>query len=121
MAQTNAGIPGMLGTDAPRLTLVPARCAVGISASGAGFRVVHTLSGKELGIIAKVLGAGWCFVCPEGCNARAVSDDDVNVWDGISDGDFSSADPAAIALDAHVLEHRALTLRNRLAAGGEVA
>lgn len=115
MTQTNAGIAGALGIGAPRLTLVAAHCAEGISRSGAGFRVVHTMSGKELGVVAKVIGAGWCFVCPEGCNAHAVDDDEVNVWDGISDGDFFTADATATALSAHVLDHKLSAIRDRLA------
>jgi hypothetical protein len=113
--QTNAGIAGALGLNVPRLTLVPARCAVGISQSGVGFRVVHTMSGRESGIVAKVIGAGWCFVCPQGCNARAASDDEVNVWDGISDADFPTANAAATALDAHVLDHKLSAIRERFA------
>lgn len=118
-----AGTAEATGTKEPRLTLVPARCAVGISASGAGFRIVHTMSGMELGLVAKVIGAGWCFVCPQGCNARAASDDEVNVWNGISDGDFSTADAAATALSAHILDHKLSAIRDRLAlaADGAVA
>jgi hypothetical protein len=105
-----AGIAEANGTKEPRLTLVPARCAVGISASGAGFRVVHTMSGKELGFVARV-GDGWCFASP---SAERLTDAMFH---------YSTADAAATALSAHVLDHKLSAIRDRLAlaAGGEVA
>jgi hypothetical protein len=112
---SHAGIAGTLGIARPdeakpRLTLEPARCAVGISRSGAGFRVIHTLSGKELGVVARV-GDGWCFAGPAG--------------ERLTDAMFHypTREAAATALSAHVLDHKLSAIRDRLAlaAGGEVA
>jgi hypothetical protein len=110
MDQDHTGIAGLLGiarpsgTDQPRLTLVPARCAVGISASGAGFRVIHTMSGRELGIVyRKGIGphaSAWCNVCPKGC--------------GPSEADYPTAHSAATALSAHMLDHGLALVRARL-------
>lgn len=126
MDQDHAGIAGLLGiarpsgTDQPRLTLVPARCAVGISASGAGFRVVHTMSGKYLGTVARLSvsylpGAKpvtrWGYACPQGC---ADGKDHESEW--------TTAHAAATALSAHMLDHGLALIRARLAAAdGEVA
>ena len=75
----------------PRLELVPARCAVGISKSGAGHRVVHRMSGKELGIVAKPNDSGR------------------NIWrfyleSGVESIPFTSPDEAAEALADYVLD-----------------
>jgi hypothetical protein len=112
----HAGAAEASGTQEPRLTLVPARCAVGISASGAGFRVVHTMSGKELGSVARAIDSGWCFVSPCACYIG-------EMWDGTSESGYPTADAAATALSAHVLDHKLSAIRDRLAlaAGGEVA
>ena len=110
--QTNAGIAGLLGiarpngTDQPRLTLVPARCAEGISRSGAGFRVIHTLSGKYLGTVALRASDGWCWICPKQDCAK-----------GAGYG-HPTADAAATALSAHMLDHGLALVRARLAAAG---
>jgi hypothetical protein len=89
--------------DQPRFTLHPARCAVGISKSGAGFRVVHTASGQQIGVVAQV-GDGWVYVHPSDT--------------GLTDEMFHYPSPqiAATALGAHDLDlnlarvrHRALT------------
>jgi hypothetical protein len=71
--------------------------------------------------VGKVKLAGWCFACPQGCNTDDSAD--VHVWDGISDANFSTADAAATALAAHILDHKLSAIRDRLAlaAGGEVA
>lgn len=100
MAQTNAGIAGALGINVPRLTLIPARCAIGISQSGAGFRVIHTMSGKELGIVARTPELVWGYI------PARTSD--------LQEAEWGTADAAAIALDAHILDHK-------LATSGEVA
>lgn len=108
MAQTNAGIAGLLGisrpsgTDQARLTLIAARCAEGINRPGAGYRVIHTLSGLHLGIVARRDEVpGWCYVCPrEGCEPS----------------DFAHPDKhsAATALSAHMLDHGLAMVRARL-------
>ena len=74
--QTVGAVATSHGT--PRLELVPARCAVGISKSGAGHRVVHRMSGKELGIVAKPAGeSGWRFyLSPSGVQSLSFSDPD---------------------------------------------
>lgn len=105
----HAGIAGLLGiarpsgTDQARLTLVAARCAEGINRPGAGYRVIHTLSGLHLGIVGRRDDEpGWCYVCPrEGCEPS----------------DFSHPDKhsAAIALSAHMLDHGLAMVRARLA------
>lgn len=116
MAQTNAGIAGLLGiarpsgTDQARLTLTASRCAEGINCPGAGYQVVHTLSGLHLGIVARRdHESGWCYVCPrEGCEPSAF--------------DHSDKHSAAIALSAHMLDHGLAMVRARLtAADGAVA
>jgi hypothetical protein len=110
MDQDHAGIAGLLGISRPsgtgqaRLTLVAARCAEGINRPGAGYRVIHTLSGLHLGIVARRDDEpGWCYICPrEGCEPS----------------DFSHPDKhsAAIALSAHMLDHGLALVRARLAA-----
>lgn len=104
MAQTNAGIAGALGLNVPRLTLVPSHCAEGISRSGAGFRVIHTMSGHELGTVAKMLDGDWGYICsdPRSCPNHDYSG-------------FPTADSAAIALSAHMLDHGLAMVRARLA------
>lgn len=116
-----AGIAEASGTKEPRLTLVAAHCAEGISRSGAGFRVVHTMSGMELGIVAnrqfyvggRKFFSGWCYVCPLPCDYPQ----------GLSYADHPTADAAATALSAYVLDHKLSAIRDRLAlaADGAVA
>jgi len=110
MDQDHARIAGLLGiarpsgTDQPRLTLIPARCAVGISASGAGFRVIHAMSGKYLGVVARV-GDGWCFASP---SAERLTDTMFH---------YPNREAAATALSAHILDHKLSVIRDRLAMG----
>lgn len=114
MGQTNAGIAGALGLNVPRLTLVPSHRTQGLSASGAGFRVVHTMSGKELGIVARKaevfvfadVPGTWYYLCPKGCPA--------------SEPMHPTADAASTALSAHVLDHELSAIRNRLALAARV-
>lgn len=111
MDQDHAGIAGLLGisrpsgTDQARLTLTASRCAEGINRPGAGYRVIHTLSGLHLGIVARRDEVpGWCYVCPrEDCEPS----------------DFSHPDKhsAAIALSAHMLDHGLALVRARLTSG----
>jgi hypothetical protein len=91
--------------DQPRFTLHPAHCANGISKSGAGFRVVHTASGKQIGVVAWV-GDGWCYSHPAD---TGLTDDMLH---------HPTPEAAATALLAHDLDLNLARVRHRTLTAG---
>jgi hypothetical protein len=95
MDQTNAGMAEVIGSGAERLTLVAAPIGIG------GFRVIHAMSGKELGLVACVgrytapdeSHVTWGYDCPQGSSGS---------WPGFTTPEAAAEAMAAVILDAEM-------------------